>query len=333
MVRELLDLQRSFKQDGTRAANEMNQTEKSPLDSNPTGCQPEQTLLQISDLHFGKPFVPDVAEEALQFAAAVNPDAIVVSGDLTQRARRDQFIAAKEYLARLPDVPKLVIPGNHDVPLYRVDRRLTRPHSLYQEIICDELNPVLQLDSAVIVGLDSTAPRSAISNGRIHAWQLDHCQEAFAGAPEHVVKIVVAHHHFAPAPDYLHDWTMPKSKRAMMRFVEIGVDMILGGHLHRAYIGNSLDFYPGQHPERGIIITQSGTTTSRRGRGREQEKNSLNVIRIYPRTIDITHCFYFSGHGKFVPTSRHSFLRRGVPMDSTCQSKQSESVQPALRID
>ncbi len=94
-----------------------------------------------------------------------------------------------------------------------------------------------------------------------------------------------------------------------MRFVELDVDLILGGHLHRAYIGNSLDFFPGTHRERGIIIAQSGTTTSRRGRGREQEKNSLNVIQIYRSTIDITHCLYFDNEQKFVPRSRHSFRR------------------------
>ena len=269
----------------------------------------ELTILQVSDLHFGRPFVCEVAEAALQVANRLKPDAVVVSGDLTQRARRDQFLAAKEYLGRFPQVPTLVIPGNHDVPLYRVFERLTNPHGLYKQIIGDELNPVLKLDRAIIVGLDSTAPRSAISNGRIHAWQLDHCEQAFADAPENVAKIVVAHHHFAPAPDYLHDRTMPKSKRAIMRFVELDVDLILGGHLHRAYIGNSLDFYPGTHRERGIIIAQSGTTTSRRGRGREQEKNSLNVIKLYESTIDITHCLYFDEQQGFVPRSRHSFRR------------------------
>ncbi len=141
---------------------------------------PELTILQISDLHFGPPFVCEVADAALQLAHELSPDAIVVSGDLTQRARRDQFFAAKEYLSRLPQVPTLVIPGNHDVPLFRVAERLMDPHRLYKQIIDTELNPVLRLDSAVIVGLDSTAPRSAISNGRIHAWQLNHCEQVFA---------------------------------------------------------------------------------------------------------------------------------------------------------
>lgn len=271
--------------------------------------KPQLRILQVSDLHFGRPFVHEVAEAAMTIAHEIQPDVIVVSGDLTQRARRDQFLAARDFISRLPDVPKLVIPGNHDVPLWRIAERLGNPHGLYKEIISEDLNTIMKLDNAVIVGLDSTAPRSAISNGRIHAWQLDFCEKAFADAPDDATKIVVAHHHFAPAPDYLHDQTMPKAKRAIMKFIELDVDLILGGHLHRSYIGNSLDFYPGTHRERGIIIAQSGTTTSRRGRGREQEKNTFNLIEIYTRTIDITHHLYFDEQHRFVPNSRHSFRK------------------------
>ena len=287
----------------------MTRSQKSFLDVKTSNGAPELTILHVSDLHFGPPFVDEVAEAALRVAHELGPDVVVVSGDLTQRATRDQFLAAKEYLVRFPKAPMLVIPGNHDVPLYRVVQRMTNPHADYIDVIGADLNPILRLDAAVIVGLDSTAPRSAISNGRIHAWQLEHCEQAFADAPENAAKIVVAHHHFTPAPDYLHDWTMPKSKRAMMRFVELGVDLILGGHLHRADIGNSLDFYPGQHPERGIIIAQSGTTTSRRGRGREQEKNTFNLIKIFSEVIEITHYLYFDARHGFIPTSRHTFRR------------------------
>jgi 3',5'-cyclic AMP phosphodiesterase CpdA len=233
----------------------------------------------------------------------------VVSGDLTQRARRDQFLAARDYLARFPDVPRLVIPGNHDVPLYDIGRRLSDPHRLYREIINPDLNTTLKLDGAILVGLDSTAPRSAISNGRIHAWQLQFCEQAFADAPESATRIVVAHHHFAPAPDHLHDSTMPKARRAMNKFVELGVELIMGGHLHRAYIGNSLDVYPGEHRDRGIIIAQSGTTTSRRGRGREQEKNTFNLIELGSESIRVTHYLHFNSEHGFVPNSCHEFRR------------------------
>lgn len=272
-------------------------------------------ILQISDLHMGPPFVPEVGSALLEIAPRMQPQAIVVSGDLTQRAKRDQFARARDFLEQLPSVPRLVVPGNHDIPLYRVRERWTDPHGLYREYISTELNPVLKLDSAVIVGLDSTAPRRAISNGRIHRWQLDHCESVFADAGPDVARLVVTHHHFAPAPDYLHDWTMPKAKRAMVRFVEMGVEVILGGHLHRAYIGNSLDFFPGKHRERGIIIVQSGTTTSRRGRGRECEKNSFNLLQIDQDTLLVTHFMYFHELHSFAPVSRHMFPRPGQQLE------------------
>jgi 3',5'-cyclic AMP phosphodiesterase CpdA len=266
-------------------------------------------ILQISDLHFGPPYVKKVGEAALRMAFELHPDAIIINGDLTQRAKREQFEAAKKYLGRLPQIPQLVIPGNHDVPLYRFLERMLDPHRLYREIIAQELNPVLKIDGAVIVGLDSTAPRTAISNGHIFKWQLDHCERALRETPSGIARIVVAHHHFAPAPDHLRDRSMPNAKRAIERFVDLNVDMILGGHLHRAYIGNSLDFYPGAHRDRGIIIAQCGTTTSRRGRGREQEKNSLNQIEVGQKTITIVHFMYFHESDSFEETSRHTFRR------------------------
>ena len=269
------------------------------------------TLLHISDLHFGPPFVPRVGQALLAQAPLLNPDAIVVSGDLTQRAKEEQFREARAFLDQLPDVPRLVIPGNHDVPLYRIMERMKDPHGLYRKYISDDLNPVLKINGAFLVGLDSTAPRQAISNGRIFKRQLEHCVQAFQSAPQDAIKIVVAHHHFAPAHDLLRDSNMPKSRRAIEQFVELGVDMILGGHLHRAYIGNTLDFYPGTHRERGIIIVQSGTTTSRRGRGREQEKNSFNLVQIENNMFYITHYMFFEDHQLFAPISRHAFPRPG----------------------
>ena len=268
-------------------------------------------VLHISDLHFGPPYVPAVGQALLQIAPELEPDVIVVSGDLTQRAKSEQFVEAKAFIDQLPPAPRVIIPGNHDVPLYRVGKRMTRPHECYQAHIQEELNHVVKVDGAVFVALDSTSPRRAISNGRVHVEQLDFCTESLRDAHPDDAKIIVAHHHFAPAPDYERDQTMPKARRAMNRFTELGVDMILGGHLHRAYIGNSLDFYPGNVRDRGIIIVQSGTTTSRRGRGREREKNSFNLICIGREMVDITHYLYFDADEKFAPLSRHFFPRPG----------------------
>ena len=269
-------------------------------------------LLQISDLHFGPHYVPEVGQALLRAAGELEADVIIASGDFTQRAKREQFAAARAFLDQLPALPTIVTPGNHDVPLYRVFERLFAPYALYTEYIAQELNTVYRHEDAVIVALNSTSPLRAIVNGRIRRWQLDFVASAFEGTPAGVARIVVAHHHFAPAPDYEGSQVMPQAKRAIDCFTELQVDMIIGGHLHRAYIGNSLDVYPGPERDHGIIIVQSGTTTSRRGRAREREKNSFNHIRVTDVAIRVTHYMYFSDTGGFAPVSRHLFPRAGT---------------------
>ncbi len=269
------------------------------------------TLLHLSDLHFGPPYLPQVGEAVLRLAAELSPDTIVVSGDFTQRAKRHQFEEARAFLDRLPPANRVLVPGNHDVPLFRVVERLKSPLGLYQEFIEGRLNYSVKGNGAVIAALDSTTPRRAITNGRIHTAQLDFCSEVFSGVPDETVKIVVAHHHFAGAPDYEWDRTMPKAKRAIDRFVDLKVDLILGGHLHRAYIGNTLDIYAGRHRDRGIIIVQCGTSTSHRGRGKECEKNSLNIVCVESGKLHVTHYMYFHDRDRFEPVSRHTFPRPG----------------------
>lgn len=270
------------------------------------------TILHISDLHFGPPYIPAVGEALLEAAAVIEPDIVVASGDFTQRAKEEQFLEARAYLDRLPQVPTVVVPGNHDVPLYRLAERIFSPHKLYRTYISEELDQVVRTDDVVIAALDTTSPLRHITNGRIEAEQLRFCQRTFADTADHQVRIVVAHHHFAPAPDYEGGEVMPHAKRAIDAFTTLKVDLILGGHLHRAYIGNSLDLYPGLDRDHGIIIVQSGTSTSRRGRVREREKNSFNLIRITDEVIRITHYMFFDDQGGFASVSRHIFPRSPI---------------------
>jgi 3',5'-cyclic AMP phosphodiesterase CpdA len=282
------------------------------------------TFLHISDLHFGPPFLPAVAESLLRIVPSLEPDVIICSGDFTQRAKQEQFESAGEFLRRLPGVPRVVTPGNHDVALYRLLERFLRPFDLYRQYISEELDSVLRLDGVVVVALNSTRPRQAITNGRLDSSQLEFCKGVLRDVPAETVKIVVTHHHFLPAPDFERDEVMPKTRRALDLFVALRVDLILGGHLHRAYIGNTLDVYAGADREHGTIIVQCGTTTSRRGRGREREKNSFNLIRI-DDVIEITHYLYFDAVDGFAPVSAHRF-----PRPAKRVLDESLALQPAL---
>lgn len=269
------------------------------------------TLLHMSDLHFGPYYVPRAGEALVRMAHELAPDIIVNSGDFTQRARREQFEDAWRFMARLPDVPTAVVPGNHDVPLYRIFERLFSPHRLYREFISPDLDAVLRADKLVLVALDSTAPLLKITNGRLTRKQLDLCARAFADAPDDAVRAVVTHHHLAPAPDYEGGQVMPQARAILERLQDLGVELIMGGHLHRAYIGNSLDVHPGGRRDRGIIIIQSGTSASRRGRAREREKNTFNLVRISETVVRVTHYMYFDDLDTFAPVSRHIFPRPG----------------------
>lgn len=267
------------------------------------------TILHGSDLHFGKPHDPAAARAFLAAAEKARPDLIVLSGDFTQRAKVHEYRDAKAYLERLPAAPLVVTPGNHDVPLYRVVERLFAPYRNYRAWIHERLDTVTRVPPATVVALNSTAPLRAIVNGRIQPDQLAFARAAFRESAPGDLRVVVAHHHFAPAPDYEGDRPLPRARQALDAFQAMGVDLILGGHLHRAYIGNSLDVYGGQDRARGIVIVQSGTTTSRRGRAREAAKCSYNVIRVTDAAIEVRHCMYFAETGGFAPFSFHAFPR------------------------
>lgn len=267
-------------------------------------------IAQISDLHFGPPFLGEVADRLAVTVGELAIDALVVSGDLTQRATRRQFEDARDYLDRFGDTPRIVVPGNHDVPLYRVGERLRDPRRLYRQIITEDLSPTLRLDGAFFVGIDSTAPREAISNGRIRAKQLQNCAASFEQAEPEDARIVVTHHHLVQAPDALRDQTLRGSRRALRCFVECGVDVVFAGHLHRGFIGSSLDFLrSGGGRDRGVIVVQCGTSTSARGRGRERERNTFNLVDIGSETLTVTHYLHHEESQAFLPSSRHLFPR------------------------
>ncbi len=265
-------------------------------------------LLHVSDLHFGPPFLSDRAAAVRELAVSMRPDLLVASGDFTQRAKRHQFRAAADYLGSL-EVPTVVTPGNHDIPLYRVWERILSPYGLYREHIRPELDEVYRIEGMTLVALNSTR-RSRPTTGRLRAAQLERVREAFARAPAGDVRAVVTHHHLAPPPDFDRSRVMRGARAAIASFTETGVDLVLAGHLHRSYIGDSLDFFPGERRESGIVIVQCGTTTSSRGRGRERLKNSLNWIEATREQILVRHYLWSDAERRFRPHSEHRFGSR-----------------------
>src|SRR5688500_13535226 len=135
-------------------------------------------LLHISDVHFGPPHLPELAEKIQEFAARRRPDVIALSGDLTQRAKAEQFRQARKFVDRLP-APTLVVPGNHDVPLYRVWERALSPFHAYRKYFAEDLEPVWQDDELLLVGIN-TAHGWTVKEGRIGLSRLKAFAETIA---------------------------------------------------------------------------------------------------------------------------------------------------------
>jgi 3',5'-cyclic AMP phosphodiesterase CpdA len=267
-------------------------------------------LLHISDVHFGPPHLPRLARGVLDFIEARTPDMVVLSGDLTQRARPEQFRQARKFVDTIP-VPTLVVPGNHDVPLYRVWERVFDPFGAYKEHFSQELEPIHRQDGLLVVGVN-TAFNWTLKDGRITLDRLLEVGELIAAEPRETFKVVVAHHHIIPPPNFGTQRVLTNAFEAIDLFSAVGVDLILSGHLHQTYIGNSEEFYPKGRPP--VVILHSGTTTSSRGRAGEKEKNSCNLIRFDDRSLVVSHHRWEPSVERFAEHSRHWYPRQTRPL-------------------
>lgn len=240
-----------------------------------------RTIVHTSDLHF--PRVDARVMDAL--AAWINqlaPDLVVVSGDLTQRARRSQFVQAAAFLKSLQP-PLLVVPGNHDVPMFNVPARVLAPFAGYRTHIAQELEPIFDDPEMLVVGLNSVRTVLFSDEGRLNVTQADRAAERLRLAEPGAMKIVVTHHPFDVPAGARQDKMIGRSRMAMERLAAAGTDIFLAGHLHISHVGGTATRY--KIAGHSALLVQAGTMSTRH-RG---EPNSFNVIRITDRhavTID-----------------------------------------------
>jgi 3',5'-cyclic AMP phosphodiesterase CpdA len=210
-----------------------------------------RVLAHLSDLHFGR--VERAALEPLRRRLAEPaPHLVVVSGDLTQRARARQFREARAFLDSLPG-PQCVVPGNHDVPLFNLVARFFRPLAGYRRFIAADTDPSFVDDEIAVLGIN-TARAFTWKSGRVSEAQLARAQ-AKLGSVGAVTKVVVAHHPSA----------------ALER---LDADVLLSGHLHASQAA------PGDR----VLLVQAGTATSSRTRA---EPNAFNLLRVSRGRIEV----------------------------------------------
>jgi 3',5'-cyclic AMP phosphodiesterase CpdA len=271
-----------------------------------------RSLLHCSDVHFGpKHHRPQVTAGLLDLIDARRPDLVVVSGDLTERAKPAQFRAAREFVDSVR-VPTLVVPGNHDVPMYRLFfmERVLAPFHAYRTYFSADLEPVYRDEEMLVIGVNS-AFNWTLKGGRITRRRLHDLEELLAGAPPGLVKVVVVHHPLIPPPGAGAREVLRHARRALNLFSAAGVDLVLSGHMHQAYTGSSGESYlpRGRRP---VLVVHSGTTTTSRGRGGERQRNTCNWIRLDGRAIAVSPYAWEPALGRFVEQGRRPDAGVGV---------------------
>ena len=246
-------------------------------------------ITHLSDIHFGR-VDARIIEPLVQTIEAVAPTLVAVSGDLTQRARRSQFRAARQFLDQLR-FPVLVVPGNHDVPLFNLPARFIDPYGGYRRHIQQNLEPVYESDELIAVGLNSSRAFPFHGGGRLNERQVERAAARLKSAPDGVIKIVVTHHPFDLPEAHGDEHLIGRSDMAMRHLADAGADVFLAGHLHVSHVGHTAARY--QIAGHSALIVQAGTISTR-GRG---ELNTINVLRLTRKQIEIErYTWDESGH-------------------------------------
>jgi len=259
-----------------------------------------RTLVHLSDLHFGR-IDPAVLDPLARAVADARPDLVVVSGDLTQRARRSQFREAAEYLARLPR-PQIVVPGNHDVPLYDVARRFLAPLARFHRYVHDEPFPAHVDDTLAVVGVN-TARSLVFKGGRINREQVAALAARFDKLPANRVRVVVSHHPFEQGPHASEEDRVGRADMALRAFTDCRVDLFLSGHLHRSHAARTERVREGGYT---ALVVHAGTASSTRGRG---EANAFNVLRTDGRWLELVTQVFDPASGAFSAEPARVFHR------------------------
>lgn len=225
-------------------------------------------LLQISDTHFGTE-QPAVVQALAQLAHEARPDLLVLSGDITQRARGHQFQAARTFIDGL-GLPLLAVPGNHDIPLFNVAARLLWPYAGYRRAFGAELEPAHASEQLLVLGVNTTR-RWRHKHGELSARQIERVAARLQAADAGQLRVVVVHQPVAVPDTHDANNLLRGHRAALQRWAEAGADVVMGGHIHLPYV------LPLRGLARPVWAVQAGTALS--SRTRRGGPNSVNLLR------------------------------------------------------
>lgn len=263
------------------------------------------TILHISDPHFGTE-VPDVVTALRVLSRTLSPDLLILSGDITQRARSTQFAAAAAFIRELR-IPQIVsIPGNHDIPLFDVARRLFAPYARYRAHFGDDLEPSFGAPDCLVLSVNTTRPHRHV-DGEISPAQCERVADQLRGASANQLRLVVLHHPVATSRQSEEVNTAYGSDAAIRSWSEAGADLVLAGHIHLPFVLPLHEVQPAL--PKSLWAVNAGTALS--SRTRYDAGNSVNVIQTLaelPRSCVVEHWTFQHTKGSFQREARMQLI-------------------------
>lgn len=258
-------------------------------------------LLQVSDPHFGTER-PAVVEALVRLVRELQPQVLLLSGDITQRATRAQFAAARAFVQRLQVPSVLAIPGNHDIPLWHLPLRLLRPYARYGAAFGNELEPSLDTDDLLLLAVNTTRWWRHI-DGQLSAAQIERVASRLKLARPGQRRVVMVHQPLAVTRPEDEKNRLQGHAAALQAWGAAGVDLIVGGHIHLPFVLPLPD---------GGWAVQAGTSLS--SRVRSGIENSVNLIRVDAAAAEravVERWDHDPARGGFVQRERHSLRTEG----------------------
>lgn len=265
------------------------------------------TVLHCSDLHFGRGFQQTQADALIEQIRKLQPDGVVVSGDLTMRARHDQFSDAREYLRKIKE-PLLLIPGNHDIPLYNLFARAIDPFGNYHKYTKGLGQNPMVLHDVAILGINTINPLRH-QKGRVRPGDLAEAVKWLDASKKFHWRIVAVHQHLANLPTMPRPGTMKRGREFAAAMAEHGAHAVLCGHTHYNHAATSVDFFGAVH--KPVILVQAGTATCARVRGnwKGEPRNTFNMLEFASDEMSVVRYDWSTQEKDFVRGEATGFPR------------------------
>jgi 3',5'-cyclic AMP phosphodiesterase CpdA len=235
-------------------------------------------LFHISDLHAGSVEETQVERGLEPLIERVDPQLVVVTGDLAHRGRRLEHERAAVFLRSLGR-RLLVIPGNHDIP-YSFPARFTRPWIEFERQ-WETVEPQYRSEDVVVVGLNSVRPWRHQSGG-IRSPQIKRAAQLLAEAPGGALRVVALHHHLIGAPWRSRKKPVAKRSAVLAGLVDAGAELILAGHIHQAAVSERHEFEVERDGLRGVTVSVAPGL----GQPRPNRRGEARGLHVYEATAE-----------------------------------------------